>query len=357
MITISAAAAAALTRSWTMHTRVDAWLGAQLLATDIPVVGGAHETDRTLRIPDRVTLRVPRLDRGVSWDPGAAADHPLAPWGQRMRASIGVGLDHGQIEWVGRGWFLITDASVDGDLINVTAASLLQLIDEARLTAPLQPSGTIGAALRTLAEPALTVDLAAAPTDRAVPSGMAWDEDRLGAVTELLDAWPAEAVVSDTGALVVTAPPSDTADPVLDLSDIPGGIQIAAGGGLSRDGAATVVVARGTTADGQAVQGIAADASGGPLDAAGAFNPLPVPYFFQSPLLTTPEQCQAAAASILARRQRQASRLFEVEAVPHPALQAGDTVTIDAGTGVVERLTMPLTPADGPMRVGVRIRG
>lgn len=359
MITISAAATQALTGNWVMHTRIDSWLADTVLAADIPVESGSHETDRSLRVPDSVTFTVPRIDRGFSWDPSDDPTHPLAPWGQRVHVSVGVELDHGVIEWVPRGRFLITEASVDGDLVTVTAKNLLQLVDEARLTAPVQPTGTIGAALRSLLEPALPVDLTVAPTDRAVPSGLAWDEDRLGAVFELLDAWPALAVVDTTGALVVTATDVAVGAPVLDLSTAAGGSRIDAAGGVSRDGAATAVVARGTTADNLAVQAVALDTSTGPLNAAGAFNPLVVPFFFQSSLLTSVAECAAAAATILARRQNQAARRQDIEAVPHPALLAGDPVTIDPpdNLGIVETLTMPLTPGDGPMRVGVRIGG
>jgi hypothetical protein len=357
MLPVSATALIALRTSWVMTTRVESWQGGILLTEDVPVAGGTQETDRTLQVPDRVSLTVPRLDRGVSWDPTHDPGHPLAPWGQRLRISLGVELAHGQVEWIPRGWFLIQEATPSGDTITVTAANLLALIDEARLTAPMQPTGTFVSALRRLVEPALTVDVLAAPPDRAIPASLSWDEDRLAAVMELLDAWPAAATVDASGALVVTTPTTTPGAAVLDLSSAAGGILVAAAGGASRDGAATAVVARGTDTNGVSVQATAYDTSGGPLDIAGPFNPLPVTYLFDSPLLTDLNQCTAAAETILARRRDQASRLVTVEAVPHPALLAGDPVTLDDGLGVIESLVMPLTPGDGAMRVGVRVSG
>lgn len=355
MLTISAEAAAAVRRSWVMHTRVDSWRGAQLLAEDIPVSSGTHETDLDLRIPDRVTLTVPRLDRGVSWDPSTDTGHPLAAYGQRLRICVGVELAHHRIEWIQRGWYLIQDADCPDDEVRITAATLTTWVDEARLTAPYQPTGTMVSTLRALVEPALTVDVTAAPTDRAVPAGLSWDEDRLAAVYELLDAWPAAARVDATGALVITAPPSGTQTVDLDLVGVED-VVVASGGGSTRDGALTCVVARGEDANGTPVQGVALDLSGGPLDATGAFNPLPVPEFFFSPLLTTVDQCQQAASTILARRRRQVTRPRTVIAVPNPALEAGDVVSLgDEGVGVVQTLRMPLTPADGPMELGARL--
>lgn len=358
MLTMSAAAQAAVRRSWVMHTRVESWRGATLLDGDVPISSGRHETDTALRIPDQVTLTVPRVDRGVSWDPTADQEHPLAPWGQRLRISVGVELAHAQVEWICRGWHLITDARVDGDAVRVTASSLLTWIDEARLTAPLQPSGTIVSTLRHLIEPALTADVRSAPPDRPIPADLSWDEDRLAALLELLDAWPATAVVDPSGALVVGVP-TVTAAAVWDLSTAAGGTVVDVGTTATRDGAATCVVARGTDADGNPVQGVALDTSGGPLDAAGPYNPLVVPYFHSSPLLTSMSECVAAAETILARRRAQAARRVTITAVPCPALQAGDTVTIDAPDllGVVERITMPLTPSDGQMDAEVRVHG
>ena len=242
-----------------------------------------------------------------------------------------------------------------GDAVQVQAAGLLSLIDEARLVSPYQPTGTMLGTLRGLVEPAVTVVADPALVDRAVPSGTNYDEDRLGAVLELLDAWAADAWVTEEGYLYVT-PAGGTTDPVLELTDGLGGTVVEATGSSTRDGAYNAVVARGSAADGTQVQGVAYDYSG-PKRIGGPFNPLPVPYFYSSPLVTTTTQARNAAATVLHRLGRSTVREYEVEMVPHPGLQGGDTVMVTtdtySGPCQVEQLTLPYT-ADGPQRCRVR---
>jgi hypothetical protein len=235
---------------------------------------------------------------------------------------------------------------------------LLALIDEARLVSPYQPSGTLASTLRGLVEPALTVAVDASVVDRAVPAGINYDEDRLGAVTELLDAWPADAYVDPAGVLQVI-PATQSTTPVLALTDGAGGTVIRASGGSTRDGAYNVVVAKGTAADGGQVQGVAYDLSGGPKTYGGPFSPLPVPYYYASPLLTSVGECAAAAATVLARLRRATARQFTVDMHPHPGLQQGDVVSVTteevrALLCTVETLTLPYLAGGGSQRLTVR---
>lgn len=356
MITLSDAATSILTRSFSYRCRVESWRGEELLADDVPVADGVEETDRSLRVPERVTFTVPRLSRGESWSP-VDDDHPLAANGQRLRVQLGIDIGAGQVEWFQRGWFVIEGATTDGDTVNVTAVGLLALVDEARLVSPYQPTGTLSSTLQGLVEPALTVVVGAGLTDRAVPSGVNYDEDRLGAVMELLDAWGADAVVTEDGYLSVV-PMGPSLTPVLELTNGTGGTIIRSTGASTRDGAYNAVVARGTAADGGQVQGVAYDYTG-PKAYGGPFNPLPVPYFYASPLLTTVAQASAAARTVLSRLRRSTSRAFEVEMVPHPALQAGDTVSVttDDHTDllcVVEALNLPYQAGGGSQALTLR---
>lgn len=358
MITLTDVAQSVLTRSYRYHVRVESWLGEELLAEDVPVAVASEEGDRSLNVPERVTLTVPRNDRGMSWSP-VEADHPLAANGQRLRVQLGVGVGRGQIEWFSRGWFVILDSDASGDDVSVTAVGLLQLIHEARLVSPYQPTGTLVSTLRGLIEPALTVEVDASLTDRSVPTGINYDEDRLGAVYELLDAWPADASVTAEGYLFVQAPATSTATPVLALTNGAGGTVIQATGSSTREGGYNAAVARGTASDGGQVQGVAYDLGSGPKRYDGPFNPLPVPYYFSSPLLTTVAQAQAAANTVLARIRRQTALRFDVEMVPHPGLQLGDVVTATTGEHTdllctVERLRLPWTAGGGAQTLTLR---
>lgn len=350
MLDMSAAALEMVKRSYTIRLRVDSWLGDDLLAAEVPVSGGEETGDRSLSVPESITLTVPRLDRGESWDP-VENDHPLGSDGQRLHVSLGVDLGLGETEWIERGWFLITSSATEGDTVTVQGKGLLQLIDEARFVSPFEPSGTFSSTVRSLVEPALTVDIDAGLTDRNVPVGLQWDEDRLGGLNEILSAWPAIARVNENGTLSVKPPPT-TFSSVLAVTDDPKtGTVVQWQSERTRDGAFNIVVARGEDANGLRVQGAVFDlAAGSPKRWGGPFNPLPVPYLFESPLLTTSDQCFRAARTILDRKRRQAARKLAATLVPHPGLVLGDVVTVTGPPGVtgvpatVEQLNLPYGP-------------
>jgi hypothetical protein len=192
---------------------------------------------------------------------------------------------------------------------------------------PFQPTGTIQSTLRSLVEPALTILVDTALVDRAVPGGIAYDEDRLRAFSEVRDAWPASASVDPEGYLRLV-PALQSTTPVLTITDTGSSRTIIEATGKStREGGANVIVARGTATDGSQVQGVSYVTSG-PDTFGGPYSPLPVPYFFQSPLLTTVAQAQAAADTIRDRRARQAAVEYKVEMVPNPAVQLGDVAAL-----------------------------
>ena len=90
----------------------------------------------------------------------------------------------------------------------------------------------------------------------------------------------------------------------------------------------------------------------------GPFNPFPVPYTYQSSLLTTVAQCRTAAAAQMKLLRRQAFRKLVVTMVPHPGLVAGDFVSV-TGAGLVETLaviesmTLPYSPGEQSLTVRV----
>jgi hypothetical protein len=338
---------------------IESWRDGELLADNIPAVSPNEEGDTTLRVPERLTFSVPRKDQtGYDWTP-VGEDHPLAAYGQRLRVELGIGLRGTEYEWVQRGWFVIVKSKPAGQVINVEARGLTHLIDEARLVSPFQPSGTIVSTLRKLMEPAVTLDVDASLTpDRSVPADINYDEDRLGAVLEIMDAWPARYRTSPEGYVEVLAPELVTT-PTFELSWLKGGTLLEASGDSTRDDAYNVVVARGTAADGTQLQGVAYDETG-PARYNGPFNPLPVPYFFYSPLLTTQAQCDKAAFSVLLRKQRETSQAYDVTIVPDPSIELGDVGTVyteqrpEGFLAVVETLSLPYAADGGTEQLRVR---
>jgi hypothetical protein len=350
MLEMSTAALAVVQRSYTMQVRAESWLDGELLADDIPVATGNEERDRSLTVPERITLTIPGRDRGTDWDP-TDPGHPLAAYGQQLRIDIGIGVGAGKTEWINRGWFPIASSDTDGETVSVQCEGLLTLIEEARFVAPFQPSGTLASTVRSLVEPALTVQFDGTLVDRNIPVGMQWDEDRMAALSEVLDAWPAVPRVTEDGYLLIE-PITDTGTPVLSLTDGVGGTVVRWQGSNSRDGAFTAVVARGEDSAGNPIQGVVYDTDSlSPLRNGGPFSPLTIPYSYDSPLLTTVTQCRNSAAATLKRLRRTASRRLAVSMVPHPGLMTGDVVSV-TGAGLtstpamIEALSMPYSPSE-----------
>lgn len=355
-IQVTDAALNTLYHGFEYRCRVESWLAGVLLADDVPVSAGHEEADRALAVPERVTLTVPRWRDGFDWSPGDDDGHPLAANGQRLRVSLGIGVGNGVTEWFQRGEFVIYKTEPFGDSVLVDARGLLHLVDEARLVSPYQPTGTFESTLRGLVEPALTVAFHSALVDRAVPGGINFDEDRLSAVGEVLDAWPAQARTTADGYLRVEPVGTSAGDAYLYTQGIARTV-LEMVGESTREGAYTVVVARGTAADGAQVQGVAYDSSTGPHAHGGPFNPLPVPFYFSSPLLTTVAQARAAAQTILARKQRETVRPKRLTCAPHPVLQLGDRVRLNDDASQyfsVESYRLPYTAGGGAMDVTVR---
>jgi hypothetical protein len=357
MIEISDIVARSVLGSHRRLLRVESWLDGELLDDDIPVDSGWEEVDRASAVPERVTLVVPRYGRDST---GARVDYtptetrsPLAANGQRLRITLGVGKAFGAVEWITRGWFVLVSAIPRGNVIDVELGGLLYLISEARLINPAQPAGTFKSTIRSLVEPALTVEFDAALSDRSVPASINYDDDRLGALNAVLAAWPATADVTEEGFLYVTSTDDPTV-PVLELTDGVGGTVVEKRGESTRVGVYNAVVFQGTTTDGGLVRGVAYDNTG-PKRSGGPFNPLPVPLFQDSPLTTTQAQVDAAALSRLRTLRRTASTTYDVECVPHPALQAGDAVLLDGELGIVEASRLPLKSDGGTQSLAVRV--
>lgn len=365
MITIDATTAAILTRSYNLECKISVWRNHVPIATDIPISAATEDTDRTLRIPERVTLTIPRLYRGVDYAPSADADAPFSANGQEIRVSLGVGSNiglstdwRGPTQWFERGRFLVNNVEADGQHVSVECVGLLKYLDEARMTVPYQPSGTMTTAIRALIESAIPVQFESGlPTDRAVPAGATYSDDRLANVNEILDAWPAECLTLETGVLSVR-PVAIPTSAVLSLTDGEGGTIIDTSGSSNREGY-NMVVARGTAADGGQISGFAYEYSG-PKAYNGPFNPLPVPFFYQSPVITTIAQATAAAGTRLNTLRRSSTMQFKISMVPHPALQVGDCISVTNKDYTnrlctIESLTLPyLAGGDQPMELLVQ---
>lgn len=320
---------------------VSSWLDGALLADNVPVVSGLLSVDSGQQVAERLTLSVPERLDGTSWVPGDDPYHPLARYGQQLSVSVSVTSPVSGVQWqTPLGGYQVQSWSWDrrSGVVSVECVGLLQRLADARFTTPAVPRAgdTLVSLLVRLVGDGMPVVVDPALTDRAVPTSWQWGEDRLGAVWEIADAWPARLSVDPYGQLLISPPLPATAvgvTPVVTLTDGLGGTVIAAPTSQARDGVYNVVVARSSATDDPArppVQGIA-QVTSGPLSAAGPYGQ--VVRFWSSPLATTRAQLEASAAALLATSLRPATTRT-VTCAPDPRLEVGDPVQLVIGRTV-----------------------
>jgi Domain of unknown function (DUF5047) len=342
----------ALRGSHTRTVRVAAlYDGAPVSEQYVPVSGG----QLTLDLDDDATVTC-ELELA---DPTWLATGPtslLLPFGHRLRALVGVRVGRSW-EWLPAGPQLLVTVvpteSGPSSTFKVTARSLIRQVQDDRFTVPYQPTGTIRACITAL----LTAAVPGAPVthvggDASVPAGLVYETDRWAAVADL--AARVDAVVRPTGDGFTVAPaPQPSGTPVWTVDAGDDGVLLSgARPVVARDDAYNAVVA--SNPDDPAVWAIATiDEPGHPLRWGGPFGRRP--YFFSSPLLTA-ATVQAAADTRLANL-RGRSRIVEVGAVPNPALELGDIVTVvwhpgtDGEPMMIRKIVLPLGPGDGEMRL------
>ncbi|MEA1264255.1 hypothetical protein MicroSTF_14525 [Microbacterium sp. STF-2] len=337
---------------------VSSWLGGAVLADDVPVLRGkvTWTVGQEVQSDVKLTVAATSVENGRTrrWRPSTPLA-PLARYGQVLDISV---LVEGVLVRLGR--FQITDWK-DGanGQIEVSAAGMLQPVSDDMLVESLGPrdDGTLRSEFARLTPAYMSAQFAPALADRACPKTMEWDKDRLKALYEIADAWPARLREDSWGGIVVLPPLPEVPVPVITLTDGADGTIIGAPTSDSREGSYNVFVAR-SSADGVDAFAVVT-VNGGPMDPSGDY--LPVPKFFSSPLLLNEDQCRAAATTMRDNSVRQ-SRIRQVELVPDPRLELDDAVElyIDRGTelearewGYIIGVEMPLTVNDGAMRIDV----
>lgn len=349
---------AALATAAAYRPIVSSWLGGKVLADVVPVTRGkiTWTVDQHVQADLRLTVAGVTVENGRwrYWRPSSPAD-PLARFGQVLDVSV---LIAGVLVRLGR--FQITDWSDNPDgSIALIGAGMLQAVSDDRLIEATGPrdGGTLRSEFSRLTPGYMSVQFAPSLVDRECPKAMEWPEDRLKALYEIADAWPARLREDSWGGITMLPPLADTPRPVVTLTDGEGGTVVGAPTSDTREGSYNVFVAR-SSADGVDAQAVVAVADG-PMSPTGDY--LPVPKFYASPLLLTDEQCRATATEMRNTSVRQ-SRIRKVEMAPDPRLELDDAVElwVDRGTplelrewGYVIGVELPLTVADGAMRLDV----
>lgn len=143
-----------LTSAYAMEATVESWLGTEFLGS-VPVEDGSVAWDASQQVQGSLSLTVPRVgavenEDWRDWDP-TDPRHPLACYGQVLHVSLTVSSVLSGDWWtIPIGRFLITAVEPGPSTVRVTGKSLLQRLEEDRLTEPMapDPAGTLASELR-----------------------------------------------------------------------------------------------------------------------------------------------------------------------------------------------------------------
>lgn len=330
---------------------VSAWKGGTLLAAQVPIESGRLSVDSRQEVPERLTFTVPEWAPAIEGGPGRSwvpdsPDHPLAHFGQFVSVDIRVQSALQQTEWVTRlGRFVIQSWDHDdaAGLVQVECVGVLQRALDARFRTPESPraEGTFESEFRRLVVAGVPVEVDPSLVDRPVPTSFQWPEDRLAALYDIADAWPARLRTDENGTVRLLPPLAEHPEPVLRLTDGERGTVISAPRSAGRDGIYNVVVGRSSATD---------DPAKAPLQAVREvlYGPLaPAEYgeavrFWSSPLATTYDELAAAADTMLRNSVRPAISQ-RVTLAPDPRIELDDALELVRGRVTDIRLTTKVT--------------
>lgn len=343
-----------LLESHSVRTVIDSYFDGEVIAEDVPLDSGVMEVTADSNVPVRLDLTFPS-----EWAPRTQAD-PLAVYGQRLvvRQVIGIGND----EWtVDLGQYRVQGWDHEAPAVSVEALSLEQIIADYRFDSPYKRPGgaTFAGQLGAICKGLLPVDTSAL-TNRSLPASLTtdWTEDRMAAVRAVQTNWPCDLRVDEDGVLVATPVRTVAATPDVEWQHGEANAYITTGGAGLRDDIYNAVVARGERANGTPVQATVVDDD--PTSPTYFYGPYGRRQrFYESPLITSVSEAQAAARSVLRKERRRAATVV-VTAPPDPRVEMLDTarVTLADGTtytGLVTDISLPLTPLEGPATYTVGI--
>jgi len=325
--------------------------GVNPTGTDIPIFDGDVILDGTAQIRGTLDLTT---DGNRMWPTGAAS--LFAPYGNEVYVQRGIRYSDEQVEYVGLGYFRIQGPDQEqapSGPIRLSGRDRMAGIVDARLVEPQQfltgaSLGFIMTTLVTQVYPSATIQWDDSTDTAVITRSMICEEDRYAFLNDLVTSRGKVWYWDHRGILVIKSAP-DPDDPVFEVHSGAGGVLLRLSRGLSRDGVYNAVVATGTGADTLApAHAVAIDNN--PLSPTyyyGRFGP--VPRFYSSPFLFSDSQAADAAEAIL-RQSLGLPYSIDLTAVPNPALEPYDPISIRPGTGqgrethVLNKLTIPLVP-------------
>lgn len=345
------------------YPRVTAWLGGRMLAPVVPIMSGRVTGKVDQEVIEELSITVPRMaspEAGADefdWRPGTDPQHPLARYGQVLDVTLTVvSVITGQAWETRIGRYQIKDwDDDDAGLVSVKGESLLARPRDDSLTAPTSPSATATfiSEARRLLPAGMGASFDPALVDRGLPQSFAWSESRLDAERQLAAAWPALLRIDPWGQVRFKAPLPAVPVPVLTLKDGQRGTLISAPRSDTRAGTPNLVAVSTQGSEAADVVGIAAKTSG-PMSITGDYGV--VTKKWSSGAVTNLAQAVAAAQADLDASSRPA-QIVPAQIAPDPRIELDDPIELlrggDRMWGYVTAFDLPLTPADGAMRVDV----
>jgi hypothetical protein len=351
---ISLTAQQVLAGSHQITVRATAFTDRHGTITDLPISSGAVMVDATSQV--RRTARLTVADPGL-WpvDPFDV----LSPLGSELLIEYGIVVPGAGVEWVPLIRGVITDISRDQPVTSGQGALPMSLADRSikvaddRFDQPVQtiPGARVVSEIQRLIReslPDVTVTDHTGSTQLAAVIEIERERWADG-IEKLSDALGAETFADPTGDFVIR-PQATHADPVVwQIHAGHNGILVSTSEKQTREQVYNRVIASGQRSDATpAVWAAVSDTNpnsptryGGPMGRK--------PRFYSSPLLTTTQQCHEAASALLARTTGMHASL-SLTAITNPALDAGDVISVDTGTGsqvhVIDTVTIPLAPGD-----------
>lgn len=332
----------------------------KVVASQVPISDGSVVQDRTQWARRTCSVTFP----DYTLMPALATDL-LAPYGNEARIWRGIIGPDGSNIMVCQGTYGIQSVSLDyvNGGVKITGIDRGRRVSDARFPfARAFGAASVVGLLQTLLHEASPYS-AVQPTPAVVDSTTgpaSWETDRDQACITLAASIGCECYAEPYGDFVIAPIPSPYALPVWGVTSTQALVEPTRT--LARTGVYNSVVASGTSIP-PAVSSLAAD---GFNPAASDFQPSSPTYingpfgasttFYSSPFITSVYGADTAAQGIL-RDNLGLTRSVSFNTVVHPALEAGDVVSVDFGGGLIEyhlldRITLPMGP--GPMQCSTR---
>lgn len=313
------------------------WYDGRVVAPDVPVSQWSVSSDSSRQVQTQVSLTIADPDGGLA--PWALSD-PLGVGGSRVQLIYTMGHAGTTVDL---GWFKIVASDPvenwvfksagerivrvsGGATIPVKADDLTAVVVADRLLAPESPGAgaTVLGEVRRLLKDIVPVVVADGVVDKAAPSSVVFERERMDAVVDLLETIGATYRMTGDGQLEVY--PSAPGASVWEVAGGEQGVLVDVQRSQSSSGLYNAAVSEGATDDGHPLVGRAFETTG-PLRWEGPHWRVPI-FHSATGLLKTQAAVDADAATRLRGVVSNRTVTLPVTCLPHPGLQVGDVVTV-----------------------------